>query len=389
VDNRTIEKYRCEFPVTEKYIYLDHAGVAPVSNRVRTAVETFLRESAGGGAFHYPAWVQEIAEIRARCAGLIGADSNEVAFVKNTSHGLSLVAGGLDWKQGDNLLFCERDFPSNIYPWLGIEKRGVEVRPVPHHRGKVLIEDIERRMDNRTRLVAVSSVHFSSGFRIDLKRLGGLCRDRNILLCVDAIQSLGVMQMNVKEQKIDFLSADAHKWLLGPEGIGIFYCKKELAGCLDPMLIGWKSVLNEFDFDHPRLQLKRDALRFEEGSQNLQGIFGLGAAVDLLMEVGIEEVQERVLFLGDLIISHVEKRGFELMTPRKRGERGGGISFCGQFDPAEVRDRLREKNILINARGGGLRISPHFYNSERDIEQLFGSLDQLMGPLKNGSRRAT
>jgi cysteine desulfurase/selenocysteine lyase len=160
MDDRTIEKYRKEFPVVEKYIYLDHAGVAPVSVRVKNAIETFLRESSDAGAFCYPAWAKKTAEIRAKCARLIGADSSEIAFVKSTSHGISLVAGGLDWKRGDNVLFCERDFPSNIYPWLGLEKRGVEARPVPHQRGKVLIEDIEARMDSRTRMVAVSSVQF-------------------------------------------------------------------------------------------------------------------------------------------------------------------------------------------------------------------------------------
>jgi len=379
MDDRTIKKYRREFPVVDRYVYLDHAGVAPVSLRVRSAVEEFLRESSERGAFQYPAWAKKISDIRGRCAELIGADSTEVAFVKSTSHGLSLVAGGLDWRQGDNLLYCEKDFPSNIYPWLNLEKRGVEARPVPQKQGRVLIEDIKARMDISTRLVAVSSVQFSSGARIDLTRLGELCSGKGVLLCVDAIQSLGVVPIDVRAQKIDFLSADAHKWMLGPEGIGIFYCRRELAGRIDPLLIGWKSVLNEFDFDRPNLQLKSNALRFEEGSQNLLGIFGLGAAVDLLLEVGIENVRDRILSLGDVIITQIEKRGFWLMTPRERDERGGGVSFRGKFDPAAMRDSLREKSIMVNARGGGLRVSPHFYNTDREISQLFLAIDQLLG----------
>jgi cysteine desulfurase / selenocysteine lyase len=377
MEDRAIEHYRREFPVVENYIYLDHAGVAPISLRVRKAIEGFLREISVGGAFRYPLWAKDISGIRARCAELIGAESDEIAFVKSTSHGLSLVASGLDWRGRDNLIFCERDFPSNIYPWLHLEKRGIEARPVPHRQGRIMIDDIEERMDARTRLVAVSSVQFSTGARIDLKGLGSLCRDRNILLCVDAIQGLGVVPMNVREFKIDFLSADAHKWLLGPEGIGIFYCRKGLAQKLDPAIVGWKSVVNEFDFDHPNFQLKDDAGRFEEGSQNVMGIFGLGAAVDLLLEVGINNVQGRVMSLGDVIIGHVEKRGFELMTPKEREERGGAISFRGAFDPAVMRDRLREKNIIVNARGGGLRVSPHFYNTEQEIEQLFQTIDSI------------
>jgi cysteine desulfurase/selenocysteine lyase len=378
MDDRTIEQYRREFPVVENHIYLDHAGIAPISLRVKSAIEEFLRESSKGGAFHYPAWAKKVADIRARCAGLIGGDHNEVAFVKSTSHGLSLVAGGLDWKKGDNLIYCDGDFPSNIYPWLNLIKRGIEPRPVTLREGAVRVEDIGARMDGRTRLVAVSSAQYSSGARADLKTLGRLCGDRGVLLCVDAIQSLGVVPLDVREPKIDFLSADAHKWLLGPEGIGIFYCRKELAGSLDPPLVGWKSVQNELDFDHPSFHLKGDALRFEEGSQNLLGIFGLGAAIDLLMEVGIANVQERVLFLGEVIIGHIEKRGFELMTPKEREERGGGISFRGTFDPDTVRDRLREKNILVNVRGGGMRVSPHFYNTEHDIARLFDAIDHLL-----------
>jgi len=379
MDDRTIEEYRREFPVVENHIYLDHAGVAPLSLRVKTAIEAFLREATEGGAFHYPSWSRRTAEIRESCAGLIGADAGEVAFVKSTSHGLSLIAGGLDWKEGDNVVFCEKDFPSNIYPWLTLGKRGVDVRPVPHRQGKVLIADIEQRMDGRTRLVTVSSVQFSSGFRIDLERLGALCKERGALLCVDAIQSLGVVPMDVGKKKIDFLSADAHKWMIGPEGIGIFYCRKGLVGTLEPTLVGWKSVENEFDFDHPRLALKSDALRFEEGSQNLLGIIGLGAAVDLLLEVGIDNIEKRVLFLGDCIIEHLDRRGLELLTPREHGERGGGITFRGGFDPSALRDRLREKGILVNVRGGGLRVSPHFYNRPQEIERLFQAIDRLLG----------
>ena len=379
MDARTIERYRNEFPVVKNYIYLDHAGIAPTSTRVRSAIENFLQESAEGGAFFYHSWAQKVAGIRQQCARLIGAESREIAFVKNTSHGLSLVAGGLDWKRGDNVIYCEKDFPSNIYPWMKLAERGIEPRPVPHRKGVMAIADIESNMDEKTRLVAASSVQFSSGARTDLGKLGRLCSDRKVLLCVDAIQSLGVVPVDVREQRIDFLSADAHKWLLGPEGIGIFYCREGLATGIEPRLVGWKSVTNELDFDHPNLKLKADALRFEEGSQNIQGIIGLGAAVDLLMEVGVENVQDRVQHLGECIMRHAKKRGFTLLTPVEREERGGGVSFCGNFDPAAVRDRLRERGIMVNARGGGLRVSPHFYNTEREIDGFFGALDSLLG----------
>jgi cysteine desulfurase/selenocysteine lyase len=377
MEDNKIEQYRKEFPVTEKYIYLDHAGIAPLSKRVAQTVEKYLEEASSGGAFHYPVWAKRIAEIRLSCARLVNAGPGEIAFVKNTSHGLSLVAEGLPWKKGDNVLYYDKEFPSNIYPWLNLERKGVTARSIPSAGGRVLIEDIERQLDGNTRLVAISSVQFSNGYRMDLKRLGVLCRQRNILFCVDAIQSLGLLPMDVQECHIDFLSADAHKWLLGPEGIGIFFCRQGLAGKLNPPLIGWKSVQNEFDFDQPRFMLKSDALRFEEGSQNLMGIFGLGAAVEMLQEVGIRNIEERVLGLGDNIIAEAKKRGFTISTPSAREERGGNITIAGSFDPGDLRDSLRGRGIMVNVRGGGLRISPHFYNTSEDIKQLFTAIDEL------------
>ena len=374
MDNKFFESYRREFPVTQKYIYLDHSGVSPLPLRVKSAIETFLSESTHGGAFHYPKWAQQVVEIRRSCARLINAQPDEIAFVKSTSHGLSIVAEGLDWEPGDNVLIYEKEFPSNIYTWLNLRRKGVGIKTIPSRNGRILIDDIEQLIDSRTRLLAISSVQFANGFRIDLEKAGNLCKNNNIFFCVDAIQSLGVIPMDVRTFNIDFLSSDAHKWLLGPEGIGIFYCRKELVESINPPLIGWKSVKNEFDFDHPSFSLKTDAQRFEEGSMNLLGIFGLGAAIELLLEVGIDAIEERVLGLGDVIIREAKKKGYSLLTPKARKERGGNVTIAGDFDPAKTRDALREKGIMVNARGGGLRISPHFYNTEEEIVTLFKAL---------------
>jgi cysteine desulfurase/selenocysteine lyase len=374
MDDKIFESYRREFPITAKYVYLDHSGVAPASLRVADAIKKFLEESAGEGAFHYPAWAQRIVEIRRACARLINSGPDEIAFVKSTSHGLSIVAEGLDWKQGDNLLIYEREFPSNIYPWLNLKRKGVGVKVIPSRNGGIEIDDIEQLIDSRTRLLAVSSVQFANGFRIDLKRVGEVCKKRNVLLCVDAIQSLGVIPMDVQSFHIDFLSADAHKWLLGPEGIGIFYCGRGLAERLAPPLTGWKSVKNELDFDHPDFCLKTDAQRFEEGTMNLMGILGLGAAVDLLLEIDIRNIEEYVLGLGDSIIREAEQRGFHVLTPKPAMRRGGNVTFTGNFDPVATRDRLREKGILVSVRGGGLRVSPHFYNTKDELLTFFKTL---------------
>jgi cysteine desulfurase/selenocysteine lyase len=377
-----LEIYREEFPVTEKYIYFDHSGVAPYSMRVTNALQTFLLDASNGGAFHYPKWSQQIAAARLNCARLINAEAGEIAFVKSTSHGLSIVSQGLDWQRGDNMIVYEKEFPSNLFTWLDLERKGVEVRKIPSRNGRIVLSDIEQSCDARTRLLAVSSVQFSNGFRIDLKKVSELCRTREILFCVDAIQSLGVIPMDVQAFHIDFLSADGHKWLLGPEGVGMFFCRKELAERLHPPLIGWRSVVHEFNFDHPRLELKKDSLRFEEGSMNLLGIFGLAASVELLLEVGVPAIAERVLDLGEVIIREAEKRGLAVLTPKERNERGGNVTIAGGFDPEQVRDELRKQGIMVNARGGGLRISPHFYNTEAELQTLFRAIDAFI--LKNG-----
>jgi selenocysteine lyase/cysteine desulfurase len=368
---------RTEFPVSGRYIYLDHAGVAPVSGRVRAAVERFIAESAGSGAFTYPEWAKQISETRSLAAQLLNAETSEIAFVRSTSHGLSLVAEGLPWNTGENVVVYEKEFPANLFPWLHLERKGVEARIVRARNGRVEIDDIASAIDEKTRLIALSSVQFTTGFRVDLEKLGGICRSKGVLLCVDAIQSLGLIPADVQRCCIDFLAADAHKWLMGPEGIGIFYCRKGLAEQLEPPLVGWKSVMNEFAFETPVFDLKTDAQRFEEGSLNLMGIIGLGAAIGLLLEAGIERIERRVLDLGDLIIQEADARNFSVLSPRDRRERGGIVTVAGTFDPVGVREGLRKKGIMVNTRAGGIRISPHFYNTEEEIRDCFRTIDQL------------
>jgi selenocysteine lyase/cysteine desulfurase len=377
-DKKIIEFYRDEFPITKSFVYLDHAGVAPISLRVKRTVESFLTEAAEAGIFNYQDWMDRVREVRVTCASLIGSQPEEIAFVKNTSHGLSIVAEGLDWREGDSLLICEKEFPSNVYTWLNLKRKGVQVKVVPSRGGKVLIEDIEQLIDSRTRLLAISSVQFSNGFRIDLKGVGEICRAEGVLFCVDAIQSLGVIPMNVEEFQVDFLSADGHKWLLAPEGLGIFYCRKELAERLNPSLLGWKSIQNESDYDNLDFRLKENALKFEEGSLNVMGIFALGAAVELLLEVGIAGIESRLLELGDVIMAEAEKRNFAIRTPKSRQERAGIVSILGDFDPLNLKDELRSHGVIVNVRGGALRISPHFYNWKEEILQLFEAMDRVL-----------
>jgi selenocysteine lyase/cysteine desulfurase len=225
----------------------------------------------------------------------------------------------------------------------------------------------------------MSTVQALNGFMMDPEELREYCRAKGVLLFLDAIQSLGAVPMDVDKYGADFLSADGHKWLLAPEGTGIFYCRRERAKELYPNLIGWKSVVHEAEFERIELTLKEDALRFEEGSYNVMGIIALGASLDLLFEAGIERVHSRILDLGDLIISEADRRGFKVRTPRERQSRGGIVSFTGPFDPKMMKQTLMSRRMIVNERGGALRLAPHFYNTQEEILKAFKEIDHLSG----------
>ncbi len=374
-----VERFRREFPIVESCLYLDHAGVSPVPLRTVRRVRCSLDEACREAAFRYDNWLEAVEGVRSRFARLLGASADEVAFTKNTSHGISLVARGLQWRTGEKVLVAGKDFPANVYPWLALEKRGVEVRRIPLNReGGVDTEDVRRMLDGSVRLVALSSVLFWNGYRVPLDEIGPMCRERGVLLFVDAIQSLGVVPIDVERMCIDFLAADGHKWLLAPEGTGVFYCRRELAAELEPPLLGWKSVVGDDDYDTIDFTLKPTALRFEEGSTNVMGVVALGASLELLEEYGVDAVCERVLGLGELVMEEAVKRRMVIHTPRDRRRRAGIVSLRGDFSPHVVREALKGERVMVNVRGGALRVSPHFYNTPDDVARLFEAIDRVL-----------
>ncbi|MGI9535288.1 MAG: aminotransferase class V-fold PLP-dependent enzyme [Thermodesulfobacteriota bacterium] len=368
---------RILFPVTEKYIYLDHSAVSPVSANAAAAVNSFFEEATTEAGFVYEKWMEKIELVRKRFSELIRSDADEIAFVRNTSHGISLVASGIDWKKGDSVIVYKKEFPSNIYPWLNLESSGVDLKFIEPENVEITVDDIKELCDDTTRLVSISTVQFTTGFRVDLKSIGKFCRENNILFFVDAIQSLGIIPIDVRECNIDFMAADGHKWMLSPEGTGIFYCNRDIVDQVNPSLLGWKTIVNEFDYEIIDLTIKPNALKFEEGSLSVAGILALGASLELLMDTGIENVMDEIQRLGGLIIDEARNRGFKLITPEDKSKRGGAICFSGPFDPVSLRSQLREKNIMVNVRGGGLRVSPHFYNTDDEISTLFTVIDSL------------
>ena len=375
----TWQNWRSEFPVTETYIYMNHAGVAPLSRRVQEAMAGFMEDATLHGAVHADDWAETAEVCRTAAARLINADATEIAFMKNTTQGILIAANGIDWQAGDNVVTTAVEFPANVYPWWRLKERyGVSTRMVPERDGRIHIEDVAAAIDERTRVLTISHVEFASGFRNDIEALGTLCRERDIWFVVDAIQSLGVVEVDVKLCNVDILAADGHKWLLAPEGAAIFYCADERREQLINTNIGWASVVNPRDFLNYDLTQKPDATRFEEGSYNSIGLYGLKAAIDLLHDIGIHRIEARVLEITGCLISGLEAKGYRVLTPKADAERAGIVIFeSDRYTPTEIYETLYNEHIITAERGSGVRVSPHFYNTASEIERLLEVLPEV------------
>ncbi|MBU0637813.1 MAG: aminotransferase class V-fold PLP-dependent enzyme [Planctomycetes bacterium] len=371
----TLEEIRARFPITRNYNFLDHAAVAPLSGPAADALAGYAHELAEA-AYLRGTYFRAADHARQSAARLINAEPSEVTFVKNTSEGISYVANGIHWVTGDNVVSTTMEFPSNVYPWMNLAQRGVTLKRVSDEDGRVPFDRIAANLDNRTRVVAISAVQWSNGFRTDLTRLGELCKDKGVLLCVDAIQALGVHPLDVRAMNIDLLAADGHKWLCGPEGAGIFYCKRELLGHISPSEMGYMGMKHGFDDPDVRIDLRDDARRFDNGVYNLAGICALGASLDLLLEVGIEEIQVRVKKLTDMLVEGLRAKRWTVHSPRTPSEWSGIVAFsCEEHDMKALRQHLRDEfKIVVATRMGRLRASPHFYNSPEEIQQLVAAL---------------
>ncbi len=368
---------RAEMPVVRQYNFLDHAAVAPMSGRAAAAMRRFLDEAeshghARGGLYPQTKHVRQLA------AKLLNCHAEEITFTKNTSEGICYVANGLQFSRGDNIVTTGVEFPANIYPWMNLRAQGVQLKMVVEDGGRIPIERLIELIDDRTRLVTISSVQFGSGFRSDLAALGAACQERGILFFVDAIQSLGVTPIDVRAMKIDFLSAGAQKWLLGPEGVGIFYCRHELLGLLRPSSVGWIGVKHAMDFGRYELDFRDDARRFDGGSYNLSGIWGLGASLEWLLELGIDKIWARVKTLTDRLTAGLREKGYRVVSSRAAGEESGIVAFVSAtHDHERIMNHLRQEyRTVIASRLGRLRVSPHFYNSEEEIDQLVAHLPE-------------
>lgn len=368
------ELRRAEFPVAREKVFLGHAGVCPLPARVAEAVSHFAQKCTldDQEASVPPSLVRETRQFAAQ---LLGCQSEEIALVGPTTLGLSLVANGLPFRKRDNIVIYFDDYPSNVYPWMALAEKGVEVRLLNVKQlGRIRAADVLGQVDEQTRLVALASCHFISGWRIDLKAIGEGLRQRNILFCVDGIQTVGAFPTPL--ECVDFLAADSHKWMLGPVGAGILFVKRDLQEKLRPSVLGWHNVRSPNYVAQEIIEFRGDARRYEAGSANLLGIAGLRAALQLILEVGVESIAAELLRKRNWLLAALQAKGWEILQGDAPAAHASGILSLHHLneDVAALHAKLLASGIVTSLRADRsgrkyLRLSPHFYNTDAELQR--------------------
>ena len=367
-------RYREEFPVTNELIYLNHAAVAPLCRRAADAIRWLADDACQFGSLHYDKWMDAYAGLRKATARLINSSPEEIAIVKNTSEGIAIVALGLNWKAGDRVVAFKEEFPANYYPWIRLEKHGVQITWLSIYDP---LEKIAAAIPG-ARLLAISFVNYLSGYRVDIEAIGKLCHEHGCFYFVDAIQGMGVFPIDVEACYIDALAADGHKWMLGPEGNGVLYVRRRWLDSIEPVEFGWTNPANYADYSSRDMTLRSDAGRYECGTLNTVGCFGHRASLEFLLEVGIPNVGAAVFERATQLEQGLRALGYEVMAERT-ADTGSGI-VCFRHPTTDCKmmvSEMRRHKITAAPRQGWVRVSPHFYISSEDIEQVLRILADL------------
>ncbi len=366
-----------EFDLAPDLLYLNHAAVSPWPQRTVESVRRFAEENGRLGSRNYLRWMAVEQRLKGRLAQLIGAGgADEIALAKSTSEALSMIAWGLRWEAGDNVVGIAQEFPSNRVVWeslasIGVHWRALDLETAGSDPETALMD----RCDARTRIVAVSWVQYARGLRLDLERLGRLCRERGFLLCVDGIQGLGALPFDLARMPVDFLVADGHKWLLGPEGLALFYCNPALLGHITLHQYGWRMVADMGDFDRSDWRPADDARRFECGSPNMLGIHALDASLSLLEDQGLATIERAIAERIARLEALADARGFELLSPREPSRRAGILTLrVPDCDQQTLYQALMAQGLICASRGGGIRLSPHFYTPQETLDRAMAMI---------------
>ena len=363
-----------EFPVAKNKIFLAHAGVCALPRRVAQAMNDCANEATLGDQEEFV--MHRIEDARKAGAKLLHCQPDEVSLVGPTSLALSFVASGLKFRKGDNILIYHDDYPSNVYPWMALAEKGVTVRLINLRNLGVLRKvDVMGQVDEDTKLVALASNHFISGFRLEHDAIGSFLRERRVLFCLDAIQTLGAFPTHV--DNVDFLAADAHKWLLGPCGAGVLYVKRDLQEKLNPQVYGWHNVRNPNYVAQDKIEFRSGAAKFEAGTHNLIGLIGLLAAMELALELGVENIGRELLRKRAWLIPALQAKGYTVLNADVKQENASGIItfFAPGQDMAALHQKFSENNVTASLRTDRkaqkyLRLSPHFYNTDAELQRV-------------------
>jgi cysteine desulfurase / selenocysteine lyase len=371
------EAIRSLFPAAEHYTYLNSAAVSPMPTTAVEAVASQLNDVSTHGSSHYLDWIDTKNRSRALLATMLHVRAEQIAFLRNTSDGFASIANGLPWKAGDNIVSFEREFPANFYPWRRVrDEFGVELRMCPEENGRIDLEKLISLIDSNTRVVALSSVQFASGFRADLERIGRAARNVDALFCVDIIQGFGALPYDLPSQLVDAACGASHKWLCAPEGCGIMYLSDRARDRIKPTLVGWISVETPWDFEDREQPVKSSALAWESGTACSSLFYGLEQSLKLLHETGAEKIEQHLRGLTDHLCDGVAGKDYEMVSSRVEGERSQivCIKHRGRLTSNDIAQRLEGEKIIVSPRGDRLRIAPHFYNNIEDIEGLLAAL---------------
>ena len=366
-----------EFPVRRSFVYFNHAAVGPLPRRVAEAIAAHNDNVRDRGAADWRRWYAAIEAAREKAAAFVGGKRSEIAFLPNTSWGLNLVAQAFPWKEGDNVVADDMEFPSNAYPWLMLEKRGVECRLAKNREGRVTVDDIAEKVDSRTRVVAVSWVAFHNGFVYPLSDIGRFCRERGILFVIDAIQGLGALPMDVEEAGVDVLAADGHKWLLGPEGCTVFFVSEGARERLPPVFAGWWNVRHERGYLDYRLDFHLSARRYEPGTLPTANIAGISAAMDLLSQIGPGTIRDRILETNTVLKRGLVAHGWKIVSPEPLAS-GILAAVPPTGDAGAMAMRLEARGVIVAPREGAVRFSPHAYNDLAEVTRILEAAEEIV-----------
>jgi cysteine desulfurase/selenocysteine lyase len=371
------EQIRSLFPAAHRYTYLNSAAVSPMPTTAVEAVMSQLNDVASHGSEHYTDWVATKNRARALVASMLNVRDEQVAFTRNTSDGFATIAAGLEWKTGDNIVSFAEEFPSNFYPWRRIrDKYGIELRLCPEREARMDLDEFISLIDSNTKLVAISAVQFASGYQADLARIGEAARSAGALFAVDIIQGLGARGFDLPAAYVDIASGASHKWLCSPEGCGILYLSERARESVEPTLTGWISVQTPWDFEDREQPWKPNALAWESGTGCSALFYGLEQSLKLLTDAGLDRIQDYLEGLSDYLCELLAAKNYDVLSSRSPGEKSQivCIKHRGGINSNEIAEHLQKQDIIVSPRNDRLRIAPHFYNNQEDIERLIEAL---------------